>query len=253
MFSSPVSRVTPYLVGVGTGILYRNTDGVIEMSPSTAQLNWIIAILGISWCFWNPSSGMNTDFIYDSSDAASYASWSPLILGMSVALIIFLLPKNEESEEPHPFNKICTSAPALAISRMSYPIQLTTFVVILYNTASSKEIRKYSFSDMFDVVEICCILLFAALLSILIDIPMKNVRKVIVERLFWPKPPQAEESEPDISSGEELSEHSGTESKPKTPEPSDDIWGSDPEEAEEKYLARRRSSLTGLEEGHDEM
>lgn len=253
MFSSPVSRLTPYLVGVGTGILYRNTDGVIEMSSSTVRLNWIMATLGISWCFWNPSSGMNMDFIYDSSEAASYASWSPLILGMSVALIIFLLPKNEDPEEPHPFNKLCTSSPALAISRMSYPIQLTSYVVILYNTASSKEIRKYSFSDMFDVVEILCILLFAALLAVLIDIPMKNVRSVIVERLFWPKPPQAEESEHDISSGEDLSEHSGTESKPKTPEPSDDIWGSDPEEAEEKYLARRKSSLGGLPEGQDEM
>lgn len=253
MFSSPVSRVTPYLVGVGTGILYRNTDGVIEMSPSTVRLNWIMVILGISWCFWNPSSGMNMDFIYDSSDAASYASWSPLILGMSVALIIFLLPKNEDPEEPHPFNKFCTSLPALAISRMSYPIQLVTYVVILYNTASSKEIRKYSLSDMFNLVEILCILLFAVLLSILIDIPMKNVRNIIVERIFWPKPPQVEEEEHDVSSGEDLSEHSGTESKPKTPEPSDDIWGSDPEEEEEKYLARRKSSLGGLSEGQDEM
>ncbi|KAL5277889.1 hypothetical protein ACFFRR_002871, partial [Megaselia abdita] len=252
MFSSPVSRVTPYLVGVGTGILYRNTEGVIEMSPSTVRLNWIMATLGISWCFWNPSSGMNMDFIYDSSDAASYASWSPLILGMSIALIIFLLPKNGDSEEPHPFNKFCTSLPALVISRMCYPIQLVTFVVILYNTASSKEIRKYSFSDMFDIVEIFSILFFAVLLSVLIDIPMRNVRSVIVERLFWPKPPQADEEEHDISSGEDMSEHSGTESKPKTPEPSDDIWGSDPEEAEEKYLARRKSSLGSLNEGQDE-
>lgn len=253
MFSSPVSRMTPYLVGIGAGILYRNTDGVIEMSPSTAKLNWILSILGISWCFWNPSSGMRMDFIYDSSEAASYASWSPLILGMCVALIIFLLPKVDDSEEQHYFNKLFTSKVALMISRMSYPIQLVSFLVILYNTASSKEIRKYSFSDMFDILEIASILFFALLLSILIDIPMRNVRNVIVERLFWPKPPQSEEEEHDISSGEDLSEHSETESKPKTPEPSDDIWGSDPEEAEEKYIARRKSSLSGLPEGEDEM
>lgn len=97
LYSSPISRATTYLLGIGAGIFQRTNQGIIDLTPEMIPFGWILACLGIFWCLWSPSAGMRTDFIYTSSDAASYASWCPLVFGLSLCWFIFMFPKSENS------------------------------------------------------------------------------------------------------------------------------------------------------------
>lgn len=144
LYSSPITRATPYLLGIGAAILYRSEDGNLDISPSLVPIGWLLCGISIIWCFWSPSSGMRSDYVYSSSDAASYASWSPIILCLALAWIIFMFPKDEKSF----LRFLSTSRPILYLSRISFPMQLVTFLVVLYNTASVKDASRYHINDL---------------------------------------------------------------------------------------------------------
>lgn len=86
----------------------------------------------------------------------------------------------------------------------------------------------------------------SVIVSFLIDIPSQNIRRLIVNRIFIERPHHeneehlTSEGEPASEASEEISENPVTSD---TPEPPDTVWGSDPEEEEQKYIQRRRSSL----------
>ncbi|KNC25327.1 hypothetical protein FF38_02523 [Lucilia cuprina] len=241
LYSSPISRATTYLLGIGAGIFQRTNQGVIDLTPEMIPFGWILACLGISWCLWSPSAGMRTDFIYNSSDAASYASWCPLVFGLSLCWFIFMFPKSENSI----IRFLLSSRPILVISRLVFPMQLVMYIVVLYNTAEIKESDKFHISNLINVQEIFQIFVGTILVSFLIDIPSQNIRRLLVNRIFIERSHHdSEETEPisgadPSEASEEPSEHVTSD----TPEPPDNIWGSDPEEEEQKYLLKRRSSL----------
>lgn len=144
LFSSPISRATAYLLGLGTGLLHRSQAGVIEIASELKPVGWLCAILSLVWCFWWPSVGVRSDFVYTAGDAASYAAWCPLILGLALAWCIFMFPRHENST----LRFLTTTRPVLFISRITFPIQLMTYVVVVYNTASVTDPRKYQLTDL---------------------------------------------------------------------------------------------------------
>ncbi|XP_061396896.1 uncharacterized protein LOC133332512 [Musca vetustissima] len=244
LYSSPISRATTYLLGIGAGIFQRSNSGVLDLTPEMVKFGWSLASLGILWCFWSPASSMRTDFIYTSSDAASYASWCPLVFGLSLCWIIFMLPRDSEN----PILKFLTTSKVfLVLSRLIFPIQMVMYIVVLYGTAKVKETDKFHLTDLFNFQEIALILLGAVVVSFLVDIPSQNIRRLIINRIFIERPHldgddhATSEGEPMSEASEENSEQVATTSD--TPEPPDTVWGSDPEEEEQKYIQRRRSSL----------
>lgn len=147
LYSSPISRATTYLLGIGAGIFQRTNQGVIDLTPEMIPFGWILASLGIFWCLWSPSAGMRTDFVYTSSDAASYASWCPLVFGLSLCWFIFMFPKSENSI----IRFLLSSRPILIISRLVLPMQLVMYIVVLYNTAGIKEADKFHISNLVSI------------------------------------------------------------------------------------------------------
>ncbi|XP_073830459.1 uncharacterized protein [Musca autumnalis] len=243
LYSSPISRATTYLLGIGAGIFQRSNNGVLDLTPEMVKFGWSLASLGIFWCFWSPASSMRTDFIYTSSDAASYASWCPLVFGLSLCWFIFMLPKESENTV---LKFLTTSKVFLVLSRLIFPIQMVMYIVVLYGTAKVKETDKFHISDFVNFPEIALILLGALAVAFLIDIPSQNIRRLIINRIFIERPHldgddhATSEGEPISEASEENSEQVPTSD---TPEPPDTVWASDPEEEEQKYIQRRRSSL----------
>lgn len=202
LFSSPISRATPYLLGLGTGLLHRSQAGVLEIASELKPFGWLCAILSLVWCFWSPSVGMRSDFIYTAGDAASYAAWCPLVLGLALAWCIFMFPRDENSV----LRFLTTMRPILFLSRITFPIQLMTYVVVIYNTASVTEPRKYHLSDLVNFNEIAVIIGGGVALAFLIDVPTQHLRKIVINRLFIERQESEHDQEVEPSSGAEISE-----------------------------------------------
>ncbi|XP_037935805.1 uncharacterized protein LOC119669846 [Teleopsis dalmanni] len=239
LFSSPISRATPYLLGIGAGLLHRSEYGSLQCATNLIPFGWILAILGIVWCFWAPSTGMTGSYIYTPNNAASYAAWSPLILGLAICWLIFMFPKMEKSV----LGFLTNSRPIIFLSRITFPIQLVMYVVVLYNTASVKEAQKFHMLELININEIGFILFYAIMLAFIVDIPTNQIRRLLVNRLFR----ERIQTEQEPTSQSEASEEPSEQIVSDTPEPSETIWASDPEEEELKYLTRRRSSTINSE------
>ncbi|KAM7346792.1 nose resistant to fluoxetine protein 6-like isoform 2-T2 [Cochliomyia hominivorax] len=241
LYSSPISRATTYLLGIGAGIFQKTNQGIIDLTPEMIPIGWILACLGIFWCLWSPSAGMRTDFIYTSADAASYASWCPLVFGLSLCWFIFMFPKSENSI----IRFLLSSRPILIISRLVLPMQLVMYIVVLYNTAEIKESNKFHLTNLINVQEIFQIFVGTLLVAFLIDVPSQNIRRLLINRIFIERPHHETEEQEPLSGAEpsDVSEEASDHVTSDTPEPPDNIWGSDAEEEEQKYITKRRSSL----------
>ncbi|XP_055843239.1 uncharacterized protein LOC129910023 [Episyrphus balteatus] len=241
LYSSPIARATPYLLGIGAGILHRYTDGNLEIPPGLTNIGWLTAIVSIGWCFWYPSSGMRSDFIYNSSEAASYASWSPLVLGLAIVWVVFMTPK-----KGFIFSTFLTSKPVIFLSRISFPMQLVSYTVVMYTIAGVKESNKYHISDLVNVIELATIVLCSIFLAFLVDVPFQNVRLIIIKKLFAEKPVQESDLHDEVDQSEEISEDvvemisDSPVPTTETPEPpEDDHWNTvDSDEKEHEYVVR---------------
>uniref|UniRef100_A0A1A9W6D5 Nose resistant-to-fluoxetine protein N-terminal domain-containing protein n=1 Tax=Glossina brevipalpis TaxID=37001 RepID=A0A1A9W6D5_9MUSC len=245
LYASPISRATSYLLGLGAGIFQKTHQGVVELSAELIPVGWTLATLGVLWCFWSPSNGMRTDYIYSSNESASYASWCPLIYGLSLCWFIFMLPKTENS-----FIKfLTTSQPIVTLSRLVFSIQLITFIVVLYNIGTVKEPIKFHVTDLINPLELIIIFIGALILAFLIDIPSQNIRHLVINRIFLERSlslHENENEEHDALSGTELSDASEEHSERLTsdsPEPVDFIWGSEAEDDERGFSSRRTNSI----------
>ncbi|XP_037889212.1 uncharacterized protein LOC119637327 isoform X1 [Glossina fuscipes] len=242
LYASPISRATSYLLGLGAGIFQKSHQGVVDLSAELMPVGWTLATLGILWCFWSPASGMRTDYVYSSNEAASYASWCPLIYGLSLCWFIFMLSKTENSL----IKFLTTSQSIVTLSRLVFPMQLITFVVILYNTAGVKEPIKFHVTDLINPVELIMIFVGALILAFLIDIPSQNIRHLVINRIFLERPLSIHENEEhDPLSGTEVSDASEEHSECLTsdsPEPVDFVFGSESEEAERLFSSNRVNS-----------
>lgn len=148
MYSSPISRATPYLLGIGAGIFYRmNKDSYdLGLTRELKLLGWFAAVWGMLWCLWSPAATMRTDYVYSASNAAAFASWCPLIFGLSLCWFVFVC---NLSEIENSFVKRIVSSQAIAmLSRLTIPLQLVTYIVVLYNTAEIKEPHQFHIGDL---------------------------------------------------------------------------------------------------------
>ncbi|KAH8397870.1 hypothetical protein KR222_004404 [Zaprionus bogoriensis] len=223
IYTSPVARATAYLLGIGAGLLHRSESGSFAMAPRFKRAGWALALLAIGWCFWAPATSMRSRFVYKSADAAAYLAWSPLILGLGVCWSILMAPWDKLAVQRFPN----IARPLLLLSRIEIPLQLASYVVVLWNTASVKEPQQFQTMDLFDLQELVCIVCFALLVVLLVDAPAQQIGQLILEFNFSDPllPPTAKEPP---------AEDAPVEGRVDTPEPIESIWSSDTDAEEEK-------------------
>lgn len=144
IYTSPITRATAYLLGIGAGLLHRSESGTFAMAPRFKRAGWALAVLAIGWCFWSPATSMRSKFVYKSVDAAAYLAWSPLILGLGICWAILMAPWDKSAVQRFPN---CARV-VLLLSRIEIPLHLAIHVVVLWSTASVKEPHQFQAMDL---------------------------------------------------------------------------------------------------------
>lgn len=188
-------RATPYLVGISLGVAIKEF-GKVQIPKGVAVSGWISTLCGFIWCFYTPANLSYKDYQYDPSAAAQYSALAPLLWSLAVAWIIFAC----YSDSSWKLNCILSSRPMIFVSKISYSIYLTVFLVLFYFSGTVKSGEEFHLSSYIDRLEIFIVLVVAALFTLAVDLPIQNVVKILLKtgaanEIAEPKP-----AEPDFDS-----------------------------------------------------
>lgn len=101
---------------------------------------------------------------------------APLVFSISVAWIIFACNYGYGSF----INCLLGSKPMILLSRLSYSIYLLEFIVFFTFAASTRSTEHFTLASLFDMEEIGVLLGAALTLTLVIDLPMQNIRRLIL-------------------------------------------------------------------------
>ncbi|KAH8387642.1 hypothetical protein KR093_008506, partial [Drosophila rubida] len=246
IYTSPITRASAYLLGIGAALLFRSESGSFRMPARFRRAGWAVATLAVGWCFWSPAAGLWSKYVYKSADAAAYLAWSPLILGLGVGWAILMAPLDKSLVQRFPH----VARAMLLLSRLEVPLQLASYVVVLWTTASVKEPHQFLMSDLvsclyrlllaqllslaplalqINLQELVCIVLFALAVAFLVDFPAREIGLLILDFNF--SDPLLSQSKDKDDAGDETA---AEEVKSDSPEPSDSIWPSESDPEDEK-------------------
>lgn len=153
---------------------------------------------------------------------------APLVFSISLGWIIFACNYGYGSI----INRILGSKPMILLSRLSYSIYLLEFIVFFTFAASTRSTEHFTLWTLFDLEEISVLLGVALVLTLVIDLPMQNIRRLILGNSEEIK----EESAGKITNGSHVVNTETKEEEPETINP----WG---EEEEEPYVPEFRRSF----------
>ncbi|XP_034118524.1 uncharacterized protein LOC117577730 [Drosophila albomicans] len=206
IYTSPITRATSYLLGIGAALLFRSESGVFRIPTRFKRAGWALAVLALAWCLWSPAAGLTSKYVYKSTDAAAYLAWSPLILGLAICWMILIAPLDKSIVQRFPH----IARPVVLLSRLEIPLQLASYVVVLWTTASVKEPHQFLMSDLINLQEIACICYF---------------------NFSGPLLTQSKDKD---GAADDASMEESTELKSDSPEPTDSIWPSESDPEDEK-------------------
>lgn len=174
--SPTIHRATPYLIGIGLGIVLRDFEKNIKIPKLVVFISWLSSICGIAWCFWAPIHLVERTYQYDSSEAAQYAAMASLVFSVSLAWIVFACYFGYGSL----LNKFLSSKIMILLSRLSYSIYLLEFIVFFTFAATQQTTETFTLLNYIDLQEVGVLVLAALLLTLVIDLPMQNIRRIIL-------------------------------------------------------------------------
>ncbi|XP_050681523.1 nose resistant to fluoxetine protein 6-like isoform X1 [Leptidea sinapis] len=167
-YTSVFHRSTSYLIGISLGLMLRKPAPV---SKPFILLGWVVGCSlggGVAWAGFD--SG-HLDYQYTATFAAQYAALAPIASATAFAWLVYAA-HNRYSETIS--NALC-SRPLLLISRLSYAIYLTQFIVFLTNAATVRNSREFSIISVIDVQEIATIFISSLLLTLTLVIPLQSL------------------------------------------------------------------------------
>lgn len=101
---------------------------------------------------------------------------APLVFSISLGWIIFACNYGYGSF----INRLLGSKPMILLSRLSYSIYLLEFIVFFTFAANTRSTEHFSLATIFDMEEIGVLLGAALALTLIIDLPMQNIRRLIL-------------------------------------------------------------------------
>ncbi|KAJ6640290.1 Nose resistant to fluoxetine protein 6, partial [Pseudolycoriella hygida] len=180
-FNSTLQRSTSYLIGLVLGVLIFGLNDVrleVKVPRGIIVMGWLTCAWGLIWCFWTPSILSSKDYVYEPQDAAVYAAWAPLVWSLALSWIIFVI----FIENGKLLSRILNARPLVLLSRISYQIFFVQFLVLFYFTASVKNVDTFTLASFINYWEIFTILGISTVATILFDLPLREISKVITTR-----------------------------------------------------------------------
>ncbi|XP_069696137.1 uncharacterized protein [Periplaneta americana] len=171
----PTHRLTIYLMGVVVGYLMHRTNGRIVLSKIQVWLGWTAAIFLALLAVFGLYRGAFPDYRYEPHEQALYGALAPIMWGGYISWTIY----SSWAGYGGVFGALLSWKWFRVFSRVTYSLYLVQFLVYFYNAGVRRTAQHYSPLRMFEVGEVLCILLASTALTLLVDLPFQEVKKVI--------------------------------------------------------------------------
>ncbi|XP_038213499.1 nose resistant to fluoxetine protein 6-like [Zerene cesonia] len=170
-YTSIFHRSTSYLIGISLGLALRNPA---RHNKLITIIGWVISTSLWGVVLWAGYDSGSFTYQYNATFAAQYAALVPFASALAFAWLVYAA-HNGYSET---LSSVLCSRPLLLISRLSYALYLTQFIVFLTNAATVKTSREFNLLTVFELQEIVVIFLSAIVLTLTLVIPMQSLPNV---------------------------------------------------------------------------
>ncbi|XP_055681925.1 uncharacterized protein LOC129789281 isoform X2 [Lutzomyia longipalpis] len=237
-FGSLLHRITPYMGGLGLGMMLHQTGRNVRLSDGIKYGGWASCLISFTWCFASQWDITRRDYVYDPTEMAKSTAWTPLIWTIAISWIVFAC----NSGNGGILSDILSSKPMIFMSRISYAMYFVEFIVLNTTAATVQHPDAFGLSDFLDWVEIGAIIACATALSLIFDLPMYSVKALLLNAA------EAEDAQPATDSPAEAEQSDRATGEPE--EEIEDIFG-EQDEVKEK-LPKRKIQFYAEENEDDE-
>ncbi|CAK1551593.1 unnamed protein product [Leptosia nina] len=171
-YTSILHRSTSYLVGISLGLALRNTAQYGKLLIFTG---WVLSAGLWGSVLWAGYDSGFLNYQYNVTFAALYAAGAPVATALAFAWLLYAA-HNGYSDT---LSSLLCSRPLLIISRLSYAIYLTQFIVFLTNAATVKTSTEFTLLSVIDFQEISAIFLSGVLLTLTLVFPMQALPNIL--------------------------------------------------------------------------
>ncbi|XP_043256336.1 uncharacterized protein LOC122399606 [Colletes gigas] len=173
----PLHRATPYVFGVGLGVLLHHTGRDVRIHKVLVILGWLIAMALGSWSLFSPWHLARRDYVYDAEEATNYAVIYPVVWALALCWIIFAC----HTKNGGIINRFLSYHWLVIFSRISYAVYLTQFAVFFYNVGTTRYSSEFQLHRTVDGFEAAAVVAVSVVLTLFFDIPMHEIKNVIME------------------------------------------------------------------------
>ncbi|XP_032678634.1 uncharacterized protein LOC116847600 [Odontomachus brunneus] len=176
-YALPLHRATPYIFGVGLGVMLDYTGKNVRIHKVLVILGWLIATALGSWSLFSPWRQARRDYVYDAEEATHYAVIGPVLWAAALCWSIFAC----FTEHGGVINRFLSSYWMVIFSRLSYAVYLTQFAVFFHNVGTTRFSAEFQVYRAIDPLEVTIVIAASVVLTLLFDLPMQEVKSVIME------------------------------------------------------------------------
>ncbi|XP_069696140.1 nose resistant to fluoxetine protein 6-like [Periplaneta americana] len=174
-FVLPTHRLTIYLMGVVVGYVVHRTSGRIVLSKTQVWLGWTAAIFLALLAVFGVYRGAFPDYRYEPHENALYGALGPIMWSAYISWTIYATRAGYGGV----FGALLSWKWFRVFSRVTYSLYLVQLPIYLYNVGVRRTVQHYSPLQMLEVGEVLCVLLASTALTLLVDLPFQEVKKVI--------------------------------------------------------------------------
>ncbi|XP_015430589.1 PREDICTED: uncharacterized protein LOC107187096 [Dufourea novaeangliae] len=173
----PLHRATPYVFGVGLGVLLHYTGKNVRIHKVLVILGWLIAMALGSWSLFSPWHLARRDYVYDVEEATNYAVICPVVWALAICWFIFACHTNHGGI----INRFMSNHWLVIFSRISYAVYLTQFAVFFFNVGTTRYSTEFQLLRAIDPLEAAVVLAVSIIITLFFDLPMQEIKNVIME------------------------------------------------------------------------
>ncbi|KAF4517143.1 hypothetical protein B566_EDAN006442 [Ephemera danica] len=187
----PTHRITAYIIGIFLGYyLKRNPDG-LKLTKAQTVLGWTITGVAAAIPWFSPYPGCSKDFQYDATNAAIYSAFYPLFWCTFISGLILMCHQNRGGW----IGVFLRWKGFLIFTRIAYAVYLTQFPIFFYNIGTRRHAGFSSITDLINLSEFLAVFVASFILTLFIDLPFQEVKKVITEKKVIKDEPQLDKVE----------------------------------------------------------
>ncbi|XP_066998898.2 nose resistant to fluoxetine protein 6 [Anabrus simplex] len=187
MYSWSLYRSTPYLIGLTLGYILQKTGKNVHIPKVAVVSGWVLSAGLGYYSLLSRFPEADRNFTYNARDAAVYAAWSPLACALALAWLIYACFTGYGG----PINSFLSCRALAIFSRISYAVYLTQFIVFFYNVGVTRSAERFTIIGAVNLPEVVTVVIISILGTLLFDLPMQEIKGIIVPSGSSRKPNQA--------------------------------------------------------------